>query len=374
MFKINVESLQKEVTKIVSAAKRSKLTQSYIFVSASKEKGTVSFSFSGDLLSVVKTFETDVTEDFSFTTSVLEFQLKVSSLPDEVEIEVSPYRKGHVQLKWGNGSGITMLTVDKDKIELNLPEKVQSISFPKGKWNYFRLNFAPFCALPNSKAAEKIPTCAGINFSKTEIGTIVQATNSMRAIKSVEEIDWFDTSLTIPGATLFAISELISSDEIITVSLDNTGSNIIIEGSNVLAISRLIDGKFPNTEKSFCDENATVVWRADRMELLETTRRVKKLGGQTPFMNIYKKDTKHYAVLKDILNEKIGAVVVSEVDEGFEVNANSLEAALTVLRSEEVLLAFTKKSAPITILSGDDGEDESNRNNLKVMIAQRDKK
>lgn len=369
MFKINVERLQSEVNKIVAAAKRSRLTQSYIFVSASKENGSVSFSFSGELLSIVKTIEMEVTEDFSFATSVLEFLLKVSSLPDEVEITVTPNPKGHVYLKWGNGSGIILLTVNEEKIKLNPPETVHSISFPKGKWNYFRLNFATFCALPNSKAAEKEKTCTGINFSKSEAGTVVQATNSIKAIKSIEEMDWFDTTLTIPCDTFFSISELISSDEIITVSLDKAGTNIIIEGSNVVAISRLIDGNFPNTEKLFCDKDSSIIWRADRMELLETTRRVKKLGGQTPIMHVFKKDTKHYAVLKEILTEKIGAVIESEKEEGFMVNPNNLEAALTVLRSDEVLLAFSQKAAPITLLNGDDGEDE-NRSNLKVMIAQ----
>ncbi|MFY0520574.1 hypothetical protein ACOMCU_22495 [Lysinibacillus sp. UGB7] len=368
MFKINVEILQNEVSKIVSAAKRSRLTQSYIFVSASKEKGTVSFSFSGELLSVVKTIETEVSKDLSFATSVLEFQLKVSSLPDEVEISVFSSPKDNVQLKWGSGSGITLLTVKENEIALTSPDTSQSISFPEGKWNYFRLNFATFCALPNSKAAIKEPTCTGINFSKTENGIIVQATNSVKAIKSIEEMDWFDTSITIPCDTFYSITELISSNEIVTVSLDKTGSNIIIESSKVLAISRLIDGKFPDTEKLFCDETAPIIWRADRMELLETTRRVKKLGGQTPVMKVFKKDTKHFAVLKDILIEKIGAVVESEVKEGFSVNPNNLEAALTVLRSEEVLLAFTQKTAPITLLSGD--EDDDNRSNLKVMIGQ----
>lgn len=372
MFKINVESLQSEVNKIVTAAKRSRLTQSYIFVSASKEKGTVSFSFSGELLSVVKTIETEVTEDLSFATSVLEFQLKVSSLPDEVEIMVSPAPKGHVFLKWGSGSGIMLLTVKEDKIELNMLETVQSISIPKGKWNYFRLNFAPFCALPNSKAAEKVPTCTGINFKKNESGTVVQASDSGKAIKSVEELDWFDTPLTIPCATFFSISELISSDEMITLSLDKTGSNIVIEASKVFAISRLIDGEFPNMDKLFSDENATIVWRADRMALLETTRRVKKLGGQTPTMKVFKNESKHYAALKNILTEKISAVIDSEVEEGFIVNPNGLEAALTVLRTEEVLLAFSGKSAPITLMSSDETEDD-NSSNIKIMIGQLDK-
>lgn len=370
MFKIKVESLQNEVTKIVSAAKRSRLTQSYIFVSASKEKGTVSFSFSGDLLSVEKTIETEVSKDLSFATSVLEFQLKVSSLPDEVEITVYQTPKGNIQLKWGSGSGIILLTVNEDKIELTLPEISQSISFPEGKWHYFRWNFATFCALPNSKAAEKAPTCTGINFSKTEDGIIVQATNSVKAIKSIEEMDWFNTSLTIPCDTFHSISELIPSNEIVTVSLDNTGSKIIIEGSKVLAISRLLDGKFPNTDTLFCDETAPIVWRADRMELLETTRRVKKLGGQFPIMKVVKNETKHFAILKDILTEKIGAVIESEQKEGFMINANNLEAALTVLRSEEVLLAFTQKTAPITLLSGDEDEENNNRSHLKIMIGQ----
>jgi len=370
MFKINVERLQNEVSNIVTAAKRSRLQQSYIFVSASKEKGTVSFSFSGEILSVAKTIETEVTEDLSFATSVLEFQLKVSSLPDEVEITVALNPKGHLFLKWGNGSGIILLTVDEERIELIPPECIKSISFPQGKWNYFTLNFATFCALPNSKAAEKSPTCAGVNFSKSEIGTVVQATNSVKAIKSIEEMDWFDVALTIPRDTFFAITEIVPSNEIITVSLDQTKTKIIIEGSSFFAISRLLDGNFPNTEKLFCDKNSSIVWRADRMELLETTRRVKKLGGQTPIMSVFKKDTKHYAVLKDILTEKIGAVIDSDKEEGFVVNPNNLEAALTVLRTEEVLLAFTQKSAPITLLSGDDDESENNRSNLKVMIAQ----
>lgn len=380
MFKINVEKLQSEIGKMVSAAKRSRLSNSHIFVKSSESKGTVTFSFVGELLSVERVVETEVTEDFSFATSVLEFQLKVSSLPAEIELTFTKREQGHMYIKWGRNSGIVLLTVEKEEQPIKRPEGTSAISMSKGDWHYIARNFAPFTALPTSAAAQSVPTAAGVHFSKSRKGVQVQATNSHRAIKSVLEMDWFDEDLSIPSDVFYSVAELIPSSEIITVTLDDTKTKLIIEGENVLAVARILDGKFVDTDAMFCDATAPILWRADRMALLETTRRVKKLGSvnklgsENPILYVFKKDTRHFAVLKGVLTEQIGAVVETDDETGFVVNANNLEAALTVLRSDEVILAFLGKSKPITLFSGDIPEDSEGKvikiDPMKVMIGQ----
>ncbi|HCG4536144.1 TPA: hypothetical protein NJY08_004997, partial [Salmonella enterica subsp. enterica serovar Typhi str. AG3] len=189
---------------------------------------------------------------------------------------------------------------------------------------------------------------------------------SVRAIRVIEEMSWFSIPLTIPSEVINAFAELVSPKETIQVSLSSSKSEILIESDNVQAVARILDGEFPNTEKTFSNTDATVVWRTDRMGLLDTTRRVKRLGGSSPTLHVIKKEKKHYAILKDILTEQISAVVESEDSTGFSVNANNLEAALTVLRTEEVILAFNGKTKPITLFAG----EEEDRENMKVMIGQ----
>lgn len=368
MFKLKVQTLQEEVAKMVSAAKRSRLVHNPIFVTGKKESGTVTLSFKGDVLAVQKTIETEVTQDIEFSVSVYEFQLKVSSLPDDEDVEfVMKKQNKNIVLKWGRNNGIILLTLSEENKDIELPEIGESLTLPKGKWHYFSRNVAPFCAMYNDKVAKKFPALVGVHFSKCDTGVVVEATNSTKAIRVIEEISWFSVPLIIPSEVIHAVAEIISSKETIQISLSDLKSHILIETDSVKVIARVLDGDFVNTENLFCGKDAAIVWRTDRMELLETTRRVKRLGGTLPTLHVLKKESKHYAILKDILNEQIGAVIESEQEEGFIVNPNNLEAALTVLRSEEVLLAFEGNTKPITILSGDEEEE---KNDIKVMISQ----
>lgn len=370
MFKIKSDNLKKVVSEICSAFKHSKVEGAAIKLATNSETGLLTISASGENISFEKYVKVTVEKASMFYTTPYELQLKVSTLPEEVYVNVTENDKGHYYLSWGRGNGILLLTCSEETItNLDKVETTQSISLEGKKWNYITRNIMPFSASPAEKIAKIHPVTVGLNFEKQGNGVLVQATNAARAIKGLFNFDWFSKPITIPGATMRAVSDLISSTEILTISTDEKQSFIVIESPTVKIVSKLLEGKFIDTMHLYSNEKeAPIVWRTDRLELIEVARRIKRLDPVTPIVSILTKKNKCFATLPGVLVEQIGAVIESENKEGFSFNAFSLEAALSVLRCEEVLITCNKKGEAVTFSNGDEGEEE--KEDVVVLLGQ----
>lgn len=363
MFTVNSSILKDVVNQLVSSAKRAKLAKGHMFLSASD--GQMKLYFVGDNIQAEKTISVSVQQAVDFSTTALELSLKTDALPNDVEITFKVSDK-KAELSWGRESSLTLITTPETAPAIEIPEVVTEIKWNKGTFHYFARQFSGFCALENSEAATTFPVATGVHFSKDDTNQlIVEATNRVRCVRGVFNHEWFEEVFSIPAESLNAVSELISTEGEVTLGLNAKRSILVIQSGNTIALSRILSGTFPNIAGHFRDGEAAVVWRADRLEILETARRIKKLGGDKPVFSTKHSGSKALVVLDGILMEQIGAVIESEEKLDFSINAEGIEAALTVLRSEEILFAFDHNKMPITILSGDEGSAE----NIKVLLS-----
>ncbi|MBQ0137968.1 MAG: hypothetical protein KBT36_01585 [Kurthia sp.] len=370
MFRIKSEELKLVVGKFAGAYRNSLVKDTCVTVATSKTSQIVSISFVANGIAVQERFTADVTADGSFNTSMSELSLKVSILPEEVYISFEPKGTNYT-IRWGRGNGILLRVQADEVLPFPIPKKSESISFAPGKWEHFTRFFTPFCSKRGEEIVNRLPITLGVNFKKIpKVGMVASATNSSKIIQNSFDVDWFSTEVTIARDTFQVVSCLTSSKDIMELSLDDSKGSIIVETSTTTVIASLLDGDFPNIEQFLGNEQAEIVWRTDRLELLEVARRVKRLAPDKCAIDIFKKDNKYFATLKGVLTEQIGSVIETEVEAGMRLSANCLEAALTVLRSEEVLLTLSKeKLAHVTIFSGDPQED-GETDNLKVVLGQ----
>lgn len=367
MFKIEANVLQEAVEQVVNGAKRARLAKGHIFIDASKQSQVVKLYFVGENLQVEKTLPVKVDDDVQISTTAHEFALKTSALPKDVEVKFEIAANNNVKVSWGRESSLTLLSTPETAPSIDVPETVTDIKWSSGKLHYFSKNFSGFCALENSTHAEKMPIITGVYFYKDDTEQlVVEATNAIRGIRSTFDFEWFEEKFAIPAETLNSVAEVISAESEVSLGLNDKRTILVIRSGNTIALSRILSGKFPDLSCNYSNKNSEILWRVDRLELLETARRVKRLGGLKPILRTGNSGSKTYAILDGVLSEQIGALIESTTKENFSVNAENLEAALTVLRSEEILIAMKDKRQPLTIFSGDEDSAEK----IEVMLAQ----
>jgi len=351
MFKIKGEALQQVVGSLTKGAKRARLGESRVFVSSTSET-EVLFYFVGEELQVQKRMECEVVKPFSFTTNVSEIEVKVGALPDDELITIEQEGE-RLYLKWGRSSKISMETIPETSPAIEIPTPADSVIWTPGKLHILARSLPAFSAVTNSENAKKNPVLRGLYFSKEETGeVIVRATNAARAVTvNAQGIDWFDGFYpSIPTETMLSLAELLPIDVELTVSVNEEHSLLVFTAGNTTAVSRIIVGDFPPIDKSYTlPEESNSTWIVDRTELLNTARRIKRLGGDRPIMVFKKEGSKAMVELQGILIEQIGATIEGDGFE-FAIHSDYLELCLSLYRTEEVFLCMKEKNSPITVV------------------------
>ncbi|MER2005828.1 MAG: hypothetical protein ABS939_00125 [Psychrobacillus sp.] len=365
MFKIKGEALQQIVHGITKGAKKARLGESRVFISSTEEH-TVKFYFVGEELQVEKTLECETTEQFAFATTMIELEIKVGALPDDELIHV--VKEGDkVFLKWGRSSNIMMEIVPELSPEIEIPQATDTVTWGPGKLHGLARSLPYFAAIANSASANKYPVLRGLYFAKEETGEVkVRASNSGRAVTvNTKGMEWFDgVFCSIPTETVVGLIEILPSDSELRVSINAEETLIVFEAGHTKAVSRLLVGEFPPIDQAYItEESAKTIWRVDRLQLLETVRRIKRLGGNMPTMVFRVDGSKAFVELPGVLVEQIGASIDGDQHVGFILHSDYLELALTLHRTEEVLLCVKEENRPITIL------DDSETHDTKVLIA-----
>lgn len=365
MFKINGGDFQHVVSGLTRGAKRARLGENRVFVSSVDSKNEVDFYFVGEELQVRKRVQCEVSAPFTFATTVHELTVKVGALPDDEFITIEKDGE-QLKLQWGRSSKINMQTVPEMSPAIEIPEIMDSVVWAPGKLHVLARSIPAFTAVTNSENANKMPILRGLNIAKEETGeVIVRATNSARAVSvNAKGVEWFDGFFdSIPSETISALAEIIPADVEIKVSLNAQKTLLVFEAGLTMAITRLISGEFPSIDQAYTlPEEAESVWRVDRMELLNTARRIKRLGGDSPIMVFSKEGTKAFVELPGVSIEQIGASVEGK-EEKIAIHSDFLELCLTLQRSDEVLLCLKGKMSPVTVLC------EGNLD-IKALVAQ----
>ncbi|WP_338657170.1 hypothetical protein V6B14_23280 (plasmid) [Sporosarcina psychrophila] len=365
MFKINGGELQQVVSSLTKGAKRARLGENRVYISSVDSSNEVDFYFVGEELQVQKRISCEVSAPFAFATTVHELEVKVGALPQEEWIMIENDGE-QLNLNWGRSSKIRMETVPEMSPSIEIPDATESVLWAPGKLQIFSRSLPSFAAVANSAGAEKYPVLRGLYFSKEETGEVlVRASNGSRAVTiNAQGVNWFDGFFaSIPTETISGLAEIFPNDSEVKVSINEGKTLLIFESGFTKAVTRLLVGDFPPIDKSYTNtDEAKVIWRVDRMELLNTTRRIKRLGGDKPVMVFKKEGTKSFVELLGVSIEQIGANVEGEEFQ-FAVHSDYLELCLTLYRTDEVLLCLKDKGLPLTVLC--DGNDD-----IKALIAQ----
>ena len=161
----------------------------------------------------------------------------------------------------------------------------------------------------------------------------------------------------IPNKTLDQMARLLGDDEEDSVKIQITENQILFEMNNILIISRLIEGKFPNYEPVIPKSSETFV-KIERKDLLKAAKRVSLIAMSNS--NIIKCKIDNGIVLLESADAEIGhaeeKIMVNMEGPAVEIsfNSNYLMDGLKVIDSDQVQLCFSGKLSPLVLKPKED--------------------
>lgn len=181
------------------------------------------------------------------------------------------------------------------------------------------------------------------------------ATNSYRlAYRSdqLKEANSEKLELIIPNKTLSEMARILSDQPDETISLQVTNNQILFALPDVMIISRLIDGRFPDYEPVIPRNSKTFI-KLDRKELLQALKRIFWIA--TSNSNIVRASIANGQLIFESIDSEIGQAH-EELDVTMEgpsleisFNVSYLIDGLKVLDTEEVELCFNGKLSPFLL-------------------------
>ncbi|MFA1819628.1 DNA polymerase III subunit beta [Virgibacillus oceani] len=177
---------------------------------------------------------------------------------------------------------------------------------------------------------ESRPILTGVQIKLLDNKLTFSATDSHRL--AMQEISVPDsqteiTSLVIPGKSLNELNKILTdSDEQVEISVTN--NQILFRTKNIYFLSRLLDGKYPETSRLIPEERKTVL-RVKTKELLHTIDRASLLS----------KDD-HNNVVRLTTNDINNAEITSNSP---EVGTVSEDIAVQSMEGEDLKISFSSK-------------------------------
>jgi len=204
---------------------------------------------------------------------------------------------------------------------------------------------------------ETRPILTGVNMTVTDNKLHFIATDSHRLAK--REVEVKDTqaildNIVVPGKSLTELNKILDDDEE-TVEVSVANNQILFQTKYLKFLSRLLDGKYPETSRLIPTDNKTVI-KANTKELLQTIDRASLLA-RDERNNVVKLSTLNNQVIEISSNSpEVGKVVE-------EIPANSIEGdelkisfsskymieALRSIESDEILIQFSGAMRPFVI-------------------------
>lgn len=353
MFKMQANELKGVVNSLAKGLSKKRMSQNPIFIST--QDNTAAFYFSSELFSVEKRVQLDVQANLEVAVSALQMNQAVSALPDgEVLVE----KDGHdLKLRWGRNSTISVNTIEETSPLITIPNVVDMVTWGPGALHGVARSMPYFCSVL-AEQIQKIPVIAGPNFIKDpDTGEVfVKATDGMRAASVLaERIEWFDNkNFAIESSMLQSLAELMPETTEISVGMNESGSLLVFKAGNVTAVARPLEGKYPVPDKVF-NLATPCQWRIDRRELIEVCQRVKKLTSGEARVLFKVEDEGVIAIVPHRLKQSIGVSIEGKSPDQILFNAEYLELAAHLYRTEEVILYITSNDKPVTLVG--DGQN-----------------
>jgi hypothetical protein len=342
MFKMKSEVLKTVVGMLVKSARKAGIGDKTIYIRTQND-GLVSFYYHGQDISVEKKVNAEIEGDLEVGTSIGELDVKVSALPDDVEVIVQNGVRG-LHFVWGAKQRKSELRVDilpETSPVLEVPDIDEIVKWSPGSLHNMMRYIPPFTLPFNSPKATQIPVTLGPQISKDETGQVyIRATDGIKAVTiRAAKLEWFDEPMSIDTKSLQGVADVIPSDAEIQVGLSG-GTMVVFKAGYTTAVCRTLNGKFPPIDKYFNTETKGKV-NMDRLELIELCKRVKLLAPTSPILNMEVKGDKVQAIVPSVLEQALPASIDGAVS-SFAVNAIHMEMAA-------LLFAMAKSSDELTL-------------------------
>lgn len=181
------------------------------------------------------------------------------------------------------------------------------------------------------------------------------ATNSYRlALRSdtLEPASSDKLALIIPNKTLSEMARILSDQPEETLNLQVTNNQILFALPDVMIISRLIDGRFPDYDPVI-PRNSTTCMQIERKEILQALKRIFWIANSNS--NIVRAAINNGQLIFESVDSEIGQaheeLDVNMEGPGLEIsfNVSYLIDGLKVLDTEEVELCFSGKLSPFIL-------------------------
>ncbi|MCK4260496.1 MAG: DNA polymerase III subunit beta [Halanaerobiales bacterium] len=156
----------------------------------------------------------------------------------------------------------------------------------------------------------------------------------------------------LPNKTLDELTRLLDDDPESRVQIQMSMNQILFEMENIIIISRLIEGKFPNYEPVI-PKNSNTFAKVNRKELLQAGKRVSLIAISNS--NIIKANINNGVMILESTNSEIGhaheelPIQMEGPDVEVSFNATYLMDGLKVIDSDEVELCFGGKLSPFIL-------------------------
>lgn len=181
------------------------------------------------------------------------------------------------------------------------------------------------------------------------------STNSYRLAHRVETLQEGiedQLEIIIPNKTLDEMVRILDDDDDLKVNIQITNSQILFEMENIIIISRLIEGKFPNYSL-YIPKNSDTLVEADRKNLLQAVKRVSLIASSNS--NIVKAVLDNGLLVLESAVSEVGQaheeleVKMEGPDLQISFNASYLMDGLKVIDSDQVELCFGGKLNPFIL-------------------------
>ena len=198
----------------------------------------------------------------------------------------------------------------------------------------------------------------GVYLDKNENQLIAVATDGHRLSKSATEYKGKNEfhPIILPKKTVYELLTIIDEDSI-NLKILSTKSKIKFLYKEIVLISKVIDGKFPDYEKVI-PKDARVDAKANIDEFVSALDRLKSLSSDRKGVI---KISLHAGIMKFLINDAISGDGIEEVQTQYKgqpleigFNSNYLIDVASVLESKDIILMLKDATSPIQIKDEND--------------------
>ncbi|PRO64339.1 DNA polymerase III subunit beta [Alkalicoccus urumqiensis] len=209
--------------------------------------------------------------------------------------------------------------------------------------------------------AETRPILTGIHWGMESEKLMCTATDShrlaMREAGVEESGDVEFTNVVIPGKSLTELSKILDDSEE-TVDVTVTDNQVLFKATNLLFLSRLLDGNYPATKNMIPSQSKTNIQVPAKQLMAAIERALLLSDGKNNVVNLKSLNENELEITS--VTPEVGKVTESVSCDAFEgeelrisFNGKNIIDALRVIESQDVAIQFTGAMSPFIMRPAD---------------------